>query len=188
MFFTKKDKVQMKIIKIESVSDIPEKFLGTPIESLIRYQNFDEPFAKYDSAQMLVAMCMDNRKQLRIPENFAYIIRTGGANLRYSEFKVSYAIALGKVDYIVLIAHDNCGMVNLPSKMNSFIEGLSRLENWDEEKAKDHFYNYAPMHEIENELDFVVNESKRLSKRYAGIVVVPLYYTLDENRLNLISE
>ena len=41
-------------------------------------------------------MCMDNRKHLHIPDNFAFIIRSGGANLRYSEFKVSYAIAVGR--------------------------------------------------------------------------------------------
>ena len=34
-------------------------------------------------------MCMDNRKQLRLPDNFAYILRTGGGNIRYSEFKIS---------------------------------------------------------------------------------------------------
>jgi carbonic anhydrase len=53
------------------------------------YQNFSEEFKAYNMAQMLVGMCMDNRKQLRILENFAYIIRNVGANLRYSEFKVS---------------------------------------------------------------------------------------------------
>lgn len=178
----------MHIKTIDEQQDIPREFIDTPIESLIRYQNFNEPFQKYESAELLVAMCMDNRKQLRIPENFAYIIRTGGANLRYSEFKVSYAIAVGKVDYIVLIAHDNCGMVNLPSKMTSFIDVLSRLENWDEAKAREHFYTFAPMHEIEDECEFVVSESKRLANRYKGITVIPLYYTLENNRLNLIVE
>ena len=179
---------RMPIIRINEQNDIPKEYINTPIESLLQYQNFAAPFKKYEMAELLVAMCMDNRKQLRIPENFAYIIRTGGANLRYSEFKVSYAIALGKLDYIVLIAHDNCGMVNLASKMTEFIDGLSRLENWDKEKAKEHFYNYAPMHEIENELEFVVSESKRLAGKYKGITVIPLYYTLDDNKLSLIVD
>ena len=178
----------MPIIRINEQSDIPKEYLNTPIESLLQYQNFAAPFKKYEMAELLVAMCMDNRKQLRIPENFAYIIRTGGANLRYSEFKVSYAIAIGKLEYIVLIAHDNCGMVNLASKMTEFIDGLSRLENWDKEKAREHFYNYAPMHEIENELEFVVSESKRLAGKYKGITVIPLYYTLDDNKLSLIVD
>lgn len=178
----------MAINDILSPEDIPAEYLGTPVEELIRYQNFNAPHVPCQSAKMLVAMCMDNRKQLRIPENFAYIIRTGGANLRYSEFKVSYAIAIGGIDYIVLIAHDKCGMVNLPSKLEAFTKGLSRLENWDEERAKEHFYNYAPMFEIENEIDFVVQESKRLSEKYKGIKVLPLYYTLDDNKLHFLTE
>jgi len=178
----------MPIKRINEQNDIPKEYANTPIESLLQYQNFSTPFKKYEMAELLVAMCMDNRKQLRIPENFAYIIRTGGANLRYSEFKVSYAIALGKLDYIVLIAHDNCGMVNLASKMTEFIDGLDRLENWDKEKAKEHFYNYAPIYEIDNELEFVVSESKRLSAKYKGITVIPLYYTLDDNKLSLIVD
>ncbi len=178
----------MKLKKIIELKDIPEEFIGTPIERIIKYQNFSMPFKEYSAAQLLIAMCMDNRKQLKIPENFAFIIRTGGANLRYSEFKVSYAIAIGKVNYIVLIAHNQCGMVNLASKMSLFINGLSRLENWDEDKAKEHFFNYAPIYEIENEIEFVVNESRRLSEKYKGVMVVPLYYTLEDNRLNLIVE
>jgi carbonic anhydrase len=178
----------MNIKKIENQGDIPKEFLGTPIEGLIQYQNFSAPFQVYDKAQLLVAMCMDNRKQLRIPENFAYIIRTGGANLRYSEFKVSYAVSLGKLDYIVLIAHDKCGMVNLASKKDLFIEGLSRLENWNKEKAEEHFYNYAPIYEIEDEIEFIVNESKRLSQKYKGITVIPLYYTLEDNKLSFILD
>ncbi|MFZ2540088.1 MAG: carbonic anhydrase [Oscillospiraceae bacterium] len=178
----------MIIKRINNQDDIPNELINTPIESLIQYQNFAKPFEKYDTAKLLVGMCMDNRKQLKMPENFAYIIRTGGANLRYCEFKVSYAIAIGKLDYIVLIAHDKCGMVNLVSKFDSFVEGLCRLENWDEEKAKEHFYNYAPMYEIENEIEFVVNESRRLSQKYIGVTVVPLYYTLDDNQLCLIVD
>src|SRR5690349_20749969 len=63
-----------------------------PIGKLLEYHNLDRPFDVYPSAQLLVGMCMDHRKHLHMPDNFAYIIRTGGANLRYSEFKVSYAI------------------------------------------------------------------------------------------------
>ncbi len=176
------------IKKIGHADDIPKSLKGTPVEDLILYQNFAAPHKEYTCAQMLIGMCMDNRKQLKIPENFAYIIRTGGANLRYSEFKVSYAIAVGGVNHIALIAHDRCGMVNLAGKMQTFIEGLSRLENWTPERARDHFLNYAPIYEIEDETEFVQAESKRLSDKYKGITVVPLYYTLDDNRLSLIEE
>lgn len=178
----------MQLIKITNDKQIPSYYTNTPISELISYQNLNAELKAYNSAEILIGMCMDNRKQLRIPENFAYIIRTGGGNLRYSEFKVSYAIAIGGVKYIALIAHDNCGMVNLISKKGNFIDGLCRNANWDRKRAEEHFMNYAPMFEIDNEVEFVVNESKRLSEKYLGVQVVPLLYTIDDNMLSMILE
>lgn len=178
----------MQIIKITCEEQIPDIYIGTPIYELLSYQNLGKEFKIYNSANLLIGMCMDNRKQLRIPENFAYIIRTGGANLRYSEFMVSYAIALGGVKYIAIIAHDNCGMVNLISNRAQFVEGLCRNVNWSRKRSEEHFMNYAPMFEIDNEVEFVVNESQRLSEKYPGVQVVPLFYTIEDNMLNMILE
>lgn len=178
----------MNLINIAKESDIPKKYRDTPIGDLIRYNNLKVPFQSYVSAHILVAMCMDNRKQLSIPENFAYIIRTGGANLRYSEFKVSYAIAISKLRYIILIAHNDCGMVNLMAKKDAFIDGLVETAGWERERAESHFLNYAPMFEIDDEKRFVIDESRRLMNKYQGITVVPAYYTLENNRLSLLEE
>lgn len=174
--------------KITCESDIPLEYANTPIADLMRYHNLGADFKEYSSAHLLVGMCMDNRKQLRIPENFAYIIRTGGANLRYCEFKVSYAIAIGNVKHIALIAHDNCGMVSLVSKREQFVEGLCKNVGWDRQRAEEHFVNYAPIFEIDNEVDFVIAEAKRLAVKYPGISIVPLFYTIGDNMLNLIVE
>ena len=131
---------------------------------------------------------MDNRKHLHIPDNFAYIIRSGGANLRYSEFKVSYAIGVGQVGHIVLIGHDNCGMVNLVSRKNEFINGLVNTAGWESDKAEEHFFHYAPMFEIGNEIDFILSETKRLRLRYPKIIIAPLFYLVENNKLYLIKE
>ena len=178
----------MKYIKVCKESEIPEKYYNTPVYQLLCFHNLGAELKAYNSAELLIGMCMDNRNQLRIPENFAYIIRTGGANLRYSEFKVSYAIAIGGVKHIALIAHNNCGMVNLVSKREQFVEGLCRNAGWDRQRAEEHFMNYAPLFEIDNEVDFVVNESKRLAQKYPGVTVTPLLYTLNDNLLNVIVE
>ena len=151
----------MHLLKVESEEQIPLSHLHTPIGKLLRYQNMEQPFATHSNAELLIGMCMDNRKQLRIPENFAYIIRTGGGNLRYSEFKVSYAISIGDVRYVALIAHDHCGMVGLISRKEQFIDGLCRNAGWERQRAEEHFLNYAPMFEIDNELEFVWEESRR---------------------------
>lgn len=178
----------MQINKITSKEQIPPEYAQTPIGELISYQNLAEPFAQCGSARLLVGMCMDNRKQLHIPENFAYILRTGGGNLRASEFKVSYAIAIGGIRYIALIAHDRCGMVGLSGKRDAFIQGLIHNAGWTRERAEEHFLNYAPIFEIDNETEFVLSETRRLSKKYPKVTVTPLYYTLDDNMLSIISE
>jgi carbonic anhydrase len=130
---------------------------------------------------------MDNRKHLRIPDNFAYIIRSGGGNLRHSEFKVSYAIAVGGVKCIALIGHNNCGMVNLMARKEIFVQGLVEAGR-DREWASEHFMALAPMFEIGNEVDFVLSEAKRLRLRYPKILVAPMIYWIEDNSLNLIRE
>lgn len=177
-----------RLTAINSISDINQEYRNTPFQLLLEYHNLGRPLENYTSAQMLIGMCMDNRKSLNIPDNFAYIIRAGGANLRYSEFKVSYAIAIGNVRHITLIAHNNCGMVNLHSQKEQFIQGLVDDAGWDREWAEDHFRHFAPLFEIGNEIDFVVSEAQRLRMRYPKIMVAPMMYQIEDNRLYLIKE
>jgi carbonic anhydrase len=163
--------------------DIPKEFRNTPIGLLLEYHNLKRRFDRYSQAQLLIGMCMDNRKHLHIPDNFAFIIRSGGANLRYSEFKVSYAIAVGQVRHVALIGHNHCGMVNLISRKDVFINGLVKNAGWSREAAEEHFMNLALMHEIGNEMDFIMSETARLRKRYPKIKVAPLFYRVEDNRL-----
>lgn len=169
-------------------NDIPQQYQDTPVGLLLEYHNLDRSFEPYTSAQLLVGMCMDHRKHLHIPDNFAYIIRTGGANLRYSEFKVSYAIAVGGAKAIALIGHTQCGMVNLIARKNQFVRGLVERAGWDPQPAEEHFHHYAPMFEIGNEVDFILSEVKRLRFRYPKIPIVPLMYRVEDNRLYAVDE
>lgn len=177
-----------RLIPVVSGADIPPAYRTTPIGALLEYHNLRRPFDTYTTAQLLVGMCMDHRKHLHIPDNFAYIIRAGGANLRYSEFKVSYAIAIGGVQAIALIGHTECGMVNLMARREQFIEGLVQQAGWEREWATQHFLHFAPMFEIGNEIDFVLSEAKRLRLRYPKVQVAPLLYRIEDSRLYLIQE
>ena len=123
-----------------------------------------------------------------MPDNFAFIIRAGGANMKFSEFKVSYAIAVGKVNYIALIGHNNCGMVNLISRKTEFINGLVDIAGWKRERAEEHFMQFAPMFEIGNEINFILSETKRLRLLYPKIVIAPMFYLVEDNKLYLINE
>jgi len=177
-----------RLIKIDSISDIPPEYQSTPVGLLFEYHNLERPGESYDKAQLLIGMCMDNRKHLHMPDNFAFIIRSGGANLRYSEFKVSYAIGVGQVRHIALIGHNNCGMVNLIARKNEFIEGLVNSAGWERDRAEEHFFHFAPMFEIGSETDFILSETKRLRLRYPKIMIAPLFYLVEDNKLYLIDE
>lgn len=177
-----------QLIEINSSEDILSTYQNTPISLLIEYHNLNKTFDDYAEAELLVGMCMDHRKHLHIPDNFSYIIRTGGANLRYSEFKVSYAISVGGIKHIALIGHNNCGMVNLVLKKGQFIDGLVNNGGWSKERAEEHFNNFAPMFEIGNAAEFVTLEANRLRKKYPNIVVAPLFYNVDNNKLYMIEE
>jgi carbonic anhydrase len=176
------------LINIESPNDIFPAYRGTPIGDMLEYHNLNRSFETYVNAKLLIGMCMDNRKHLRIPDNFAFIIRSGGANLRYSEFKISYAIAVGGVRHIALMGHNHCGMVNLHERKEQFIEGLVSGAGWTRQQAEDHYNQYAPQFEIGNEVEFVTSEAKRLRERYPQITIAPMIYRVEENRIYLVKE
>lgn len=177
-----------RLVKVATAEDIFPEYRGTAIGLLLQYHNLNRPPETYSDAQLLVGMCMDNRKHLRIPDNFSYIIRAGGANLRYSEFKVSYAIAVGGVRCIALIGHNHCGMVNLVARREAFVQGLVDSAGWERAAAEEHFTSFAPMFEVGNEVDFVMSEAKRLRSRYPKIQVAPMLYRVEDNLLYLIRE
>ena len=177
-----------RLISVSTLDDIAPEYRNTPIGYLLEYHNLNRPLDSYTKARLLIGMCMDNRKRLRIPNNFAYVIRTGGGNLSYSEFKVSYAIAVGGVSSIALIGHNNCAMVNLNTKKETFISGLVEKVGWERSRAEEHFIRFEPIFGIKNEIDFVLSEAKRLRLHYPGIQVAPLHYRVEDNLLYLVAE
>jgi carbonic anhydrase len=177
-----------QLSSVSSIEDIPQEYQDTPIALLLEYHNLNRDLDNYSQAQLLIGMCMDNRKSLRIPDNFAFIIRAGGANLRYSEFKVSYAVAVGGVNTLALIGHNNCGMVDLKARQDQFVRGLVEKGGWEQDHAEEHFRRFAPMFEIGNEINFVLSEAKRLRLRYPGIQVCPMLYRVEDHMLHLIRE
>jgi len=66
------------LIPVTTKEEIFPLYQTSPVGLLLEYHNLERPLDTYDRAQLLIGMCMDNRKRLRIPDNFAYVIRTGG--------------------------------------------------------------------------------------------------------------
>lgn len=117
-----------RLISIFAAENIPPEYRNTPIGLLLEYHNLNRPLDRYTKACLLIGMCIDNRKLLRVPKNFGFIIRSAGANLKEFEFNVSYTIAIGEVNSIALIGHSNCGMVDLTAKKISLFTAWWRKQ------------------------------------------------------------
>lgn len=176
-----------RVIAVDRVADIPQPMRDTPAARLLEYHNLGRDLDPYDRAEILIGMCMDHRKQLRIPDQFAYILRAGGGNLRPSAFKVSYAIAVGGVRALALIGHTDCGMSQLASRREQFIAGLVDA-GWKREEATLHFDRFAPQFEIGDPVDFVSHEARRLADLYPAVTVTAMIYRVEDSRLYLVRE
>ncbi|MDH5720904.1 MAG: carbonic anhydrase [Spirochaetia bacterium] len=176
-----------RLIPINKQEDILSQYKDTPIGRLLEYHNLNRDFEELENAQLLIGMCMDHRKMLNIPPQFAYVLRTGGANMKYSEFKISFAIAIGKIKSIAIIGHTQCGMSDLTSKKDEFIKTLSESAGINRQEAEEHFGQYSK-YEIGNEAEFVINQVNTLRKIYPKILIAPLIYKVEDNRLYLIKE
>jgi len=177
-----------RLVSVSKKADIFPEYRNTPVERLLEYNNMKRPYEDYSYAEILIAECMDYRENLHIPDKFAYIIRTAGANLQFCEFGVSYAIAVAQINHIAIIGHDNCAMVNIYKRKDIFIEGLVSRAGWNKKAAEDHFNKYEKVFEISSEVDFVLYETKLLRSKYPGIVIVPMMYLLEDNNIYLINE
>ena len=176
-----------RLVKVEREADIFPHLRDTPIGRLLRYHNLGEAHEAHASAELLIGMCMDNRKNLRMPDNFAFVLRAGGANFRRAEFKLSFAIAVGGARAIALIGHDQCGMVGLHTRRDAFIDGLIRHAGWSREEADLHFEQWAPFFEVGDAAAFVASEADRLQRRYPKVPVAPLMYLIGDGLLHQIA-
>jgi carbonic anhydrase len=171
------------ILPVTKPADILPIYRGTPVAALLEYHNLGRALDPVPKPELLIGMCMDSRKTLRIPNDFAFVLRTAGANMRDNEFRISYAIAVGGVRTIVLIAHTDCGMARLEQRRAQFIDGMVASAGWDRARAERHFAESAPKFGIRDEVDFVLQEADRLCAIYPRIRVAPLLYKVDDDLL-----
>ena len=172
-----------EIIAVNYRSDILPEYRDTPVGLLLEYHNLERAAGSLRKRRLLIGMCMDSRNALRMPRNFAYVLRTAGANMRDNEFRISYAISVLGVRTIVLIAHTDCGMKTVGSKHDEFIHGMVQYAGWTEDQAEAVFAEGLPKFGISDEVEFVMQEAERLRRLYPRIEVAPLLYELDDHLL-----
>ena len=176
--------IDPRLRPVNCEADIDVRWRETPIGDLLRYHNLGVRLRSYERAELLVAMCMDNRKSLRLPDNFAYILRAGAGNLRRMQFKFSFAIAIGGVTAIAIIGHSDCGMNRLSERRSPFIAGLVQHGGWEAAAAERHFDEHVGEFQIADTIAFAEDEAARLRLVYPKITVAPLFFTIEDSRLH----
>jgi carbonic anhydrase len=181
--------MMLSLIPVEMVDDILPRYRGTSVEHLLRYHNLGEPMpATTGKAEVLVGMCMDHREELRVPNEFAYELRVAGGRMGGHEFEISYAVSVARVAAIVLIAHTDCGMAHVTTKRGAFVRGLVEWGGCGEEDASRLFAKHAANYEIGDPAQFIVSEAARIQRFYPNVMVAPLLYAVEDDRLRQITD
>lgn len=177
-----------RLYPVESAAQIPDYLRSTPIGTLLRCHNLGEVSELVsDDPHLLVGMCIDYRKYLYMPKEYAYVIRREGANMRGAEFAMSMAMMKG-IKYMALIAHNQCAMSNTKDFRDAFITNLMERHGWSKVQASQFFDDNVRSKEINNEIDFVLGEAARLARIFRGLTVVPMVYRIENDRLYLIVD
>src|SRR5262245_11326727 len=173
-----------RLIPVDGVEAILPVYRGTPIDRLLRHHNLGQELPRTDSrAELLISMCMDHRKYLMLPTEFAFVLRSAGGNLHGREFELSFAIAVGGVRTIALLAHTDCRMTRVTGMRDDFVRGLVARGGWTGDGAAAQFDRHAARYEIGDAVEFVCSEVDRIRALYPGVLVAPLLYRVEDDRL-----
>jgi carbonic anhydrase len=79
-------------------------------------------------------------------------------------------------------------MEDVGEKRADFVRGLVEHAGWDEARAGEHFDELAPLHQVHDAVAFVIAETKRLRALYPTVLIAPLLYRVEDDRLLQIVE
>ncbi len=177
-----------RLVPVSSPLDLPPELIDTPFQILFEQHNFGN--TNYEVAglsQLVIGMCVDYRKSLDLPKEWAYVLRREGANMDGAEFAIALAASKG-VKHMALIAHNHCAMANTDILRDDFINTLVEEHGWPLDEATKFFDENRRSKEINSEIDFVFREAARLSHAFRGLNIVPMMYQLETDRLYLLRD
>jgi carbonic anhydrase len=170
-----------KVESIDSCSNIPPEWQKTPIEKFILSENFGEKIEGTGSPELLIATCIEFRYALPIPRMFAYVLRRASGRLMGSEFSLAYILSAG-VRHICLVGHNDCGMTKIEENKHLMIQALIE-QGWYPDRAAEFINMQASRHHMEDELDGLEWEYKRLRRLFKNVEIAPLFVDLSNTQL-----
>lgn len=180
--------MKYRLRDINRKEDIPAVHRSSPAGLLLEYHNLERPYDRYSKPALIIGTCIDFRVNLRYPENFAFCIRAGGANMHDNEFFLSASMALGSIRHFAIIGHSDCAMVNLTGRRQQIEEGLEAFGGMDAQEAGPFLERSLEKYEIVHEIEFLIKETVRLSSMFPGLEIVPMYFRVEDVSLCLVEK
>jgi len=171
-----------RLLNVRHSDDILREWQRTPIVDFLQYHNLGADQRDYERAELLICACMDFRVSFNIPDKFAYIIRTPGANLIENQFGLVAALTLADVHAVALVAHTDCAMTKVRGSEERIVSGLF-ASGWDENTAQRFYAEQAGAHALTNPTDFVIRQCQTLRKQYTNVIFAPLVYDVADGKL-----
>lgn len=166
---------------ISSTADIPMEWCNTPIEKLIRSENFGEKIEHSTQPELLIAACIEFRYALPIPRMFAYVIRRASGRLMGSEFSIAYILSAG-VRHFALLGHNDCGMTKVLKNQDALIHALIE-QGWPKDRAEDFIRSQSERHMMNDEIDGLRREYIRLRRLFKKVMIAPMFVDLADTKL-----
>lgn len=170
-----------RLFEMETPADIPKEWQGTPIERLIRSENFEHEIQPSGKPELLIVTCIEYRYALPIPSNYSYVIRRASGRLIGSEFTLAYVLSRG-VEHVALIGHNDCGMAKVPAAKDAMIKALVN-EGWEQERATEYVTFQAARYSIEDEITSLHKEYVRLRRLFRRVNFAPMFVCLTDTKL-----
>ncbi len=152
--------------------------LPKAIQVLLQSHNHQVAFAPFTRPALAVVTCMDFRIRLRMPENFAFVLRTGGANPEPVEAYLAFSVARMGIGAIALISHTDCAMQYPdPYVLNNLPTDEALIRHYRAQIADLAIGEVVP---------FTQQKARMLAGRL-GIPVVPLLYHVENHWLECLE-
>lgn len=178
-----------RLITVAEASDILPRYRGTPIEELLQYQNLGMAMpASVERARLFITMCIDYRKELRVPNQFAFVMRTAAGRLHGNEWELAFAVGIGGLGTVALLGHNDCAMMHVTEKEDHFVQGLVERGGCEPWAARMLFEANANEHEIFDPVSFVLEQARHVRQVYPKLLVAPLLYDVFTDRLLQVVE
>ncbi len=147
------------------------------LEVLLGSHNLEKDYEPFTLPKLAIVTCMDFRIQLRLPRNFAFVLRTGGANIRPIETYLAFSVARTGIHAIAIIGHTDCAM----EKPDPYVVDELPTDN----ETKIFYRSQIASLAIRDAREYTLAQAKMLEERL-GLPGLPLIYDVETHKLELL--